>query len=149
MAPLASYFVLVFAITWGIGAVCLFAPGVAKSIAPGPALTNPLFYLAVYAPTITSLILTAIFGGGIGLRKLLARLIPWRARVRWYLVVLAGFPVAGLLAGRVAGLFGAAQGHVPNWALFYYSLIPALVVDPGTGAVLVAQITRVSQAKCN
>ncbi|MGO9096558.1 MAG: CPBP family intramembrane glutamic endopeptidase [Bryobacteraceae bacterium] len=131
IAPLVSYFVLVFTITWGVGAVCLFAPKTAKSIAPGPALTNPLFYLAVYAPTITALILTAYFGGGIGMRKLLARLIPWRAGLRWYLVVLAGFPVMGLLAGRVAGLFGAAQGHVPNWAHFYYALIPALVVDPG------------------
>ena len=31
----------------------------------------------------------------------------------------------------MAGLFGAAQGHVPNWAHFYYALIPALVIDPG------------------
>lgn len=131
MAPLVSYFVLVFTITWGVGAVCLFAPSVAKLIAPGPALTNPLFYLAVYAPTITALILTAFFGGGIGMRKLLARFIPWRAGLRWYLVVLAGFPAMGLLAGRLAGLFGAAQGHVPNWAHFCYALIPALVVDPG------------------
>jgi len=81
--------------------------------------------------TIAALILTAYFGGGIGLRKLLARLIPWRAGLRWYLAILVGFPLVGLLAGRVAGLFGAAQGHVPNWAHFYYALIPALVIDPG------------------
>jgi|WetSurMetagenome_2_1015567.scaffolds.fasta_scaffold208301_2 uncharacterized protein len=129
--PLLSYFVLVFAITWGVGAVCLFAPTVVKSIAPGPALTNPLFYIAVYAPSITSLILTAFFGGAVELRRLAARFIPWRAGVRWYLFVLAGFPVVGLLAGQVAGVFGATQGHVPDWAQYFYALIPALAVDPG------------------
>ena len=129
--PLVSYFVLVFTITWGIGAFCLFSPGVAKALGRGRALTNPLFYIAVYAPTLTSLILTPFFDGAAGLRKLLARFIPWRAGLRWYLVVLAGYPLVGLLAGRIAGLWGAVQGHVPNWGHFYYALIPALVVDPG------------------
>jgi membrane protease YdiL (CAAX protease family) len=131
IGPLLSYFALVFAVTWGIGAVCLLAPAVSKAFAHGPALTNPLFYVAVYAPTMTALILTAFFGGTAGLRKLLARFIPWRAGVRWYLVVLAGYPVAGLLAGQVAGLFGAAQGRLPNWGHFFYALIPALAIDPG------------------
>lgn len=130
--PLLTYFALVFTITWGIGAVCLFAPGVLpKTLLHGPATANPLFYIAVYVPTATSLALTAIFDGAAGLRKLLARLIPWRAGVHWYLIVLVGYPVFELIAGQVAGLFGAAQGHIPNWGHFYYALIPALATDPG------------------
>jgi len=82
-------------------------------------------------PTVTSLILTACFDGGAGLRRLLERFIPWRVGVPWYLLILIGYPAVGLLAGRVTGLFGAAQGHVPNWRHFYYALIPALALDPG------------------
>ena len=128
---LLSYFALVFTITWGIGGVCLLAPAIVKPLARGPALTNPLFYLAVYAPTTASLVLTALFGGTAGLRKLLGRLLPWRVGVQWYLGVLLGYPLVGLLAGRAAGLFGVAQGHIPNWGHFLWALIPALVVDPG------------------
>ena len=97
----------------------------------GQLLTHPLFYLAVYAPTTASLVLTALFGGTAGLRKLLGRLLPWRAGVQWYLVVLLGYPLVGLLAGRAAGLFGVAQGQIPDWGHFLWALMQALVVDPG------------------
>jgi membrane protease YdiL (CAAX protease family) len=130
--PLLSYFVMVFAITWGIAALSLFGHGLLpKAITHGPAMANPLFYLAVYAPAFSSLLLTAIFDGVAGLRKLAARFIPWRVGFQWYLLILVGYPVALLIAGRIAGLFGASQGHLPNWGQFYYALIPALAADPG------------------
>jgi hypothetical protein len=129
--PLLVFFALVFLITWGIGAIALFVPAVGRAFASSSALTNPLFYAAVYAPTVSSLALTALLGGSAGLRQLLGRLLPWRAGLEWYLIVLAGYPLAGLLAGRAAGLFGAPQGSMPNWAHFYAALLPALVVDPG------------------
>ena len=129
--PLVVYFALVFSITWGIGGIVLSAPAVGRAFGSSAGLTNPLFYVAVYAPTVSSLALTTLVGGGAALRQLLGRLLPWRAGIQWYLIVLAGYPVAGLLAGQAAGLFGAAQGSMPNWAHFYGALVPALVVDPG------------------
>jgi len=129
--PLVAYFALVFSITWGIGGIVLSAPAVGKAFGGSAASTNPVFYVAVYAPTVSSLALTALLGGATALRQLLERLLPWRAGIEWYLIVLAGYPVAGLLAGQAAGLFGAAQGSMPNWAQFYAALLPALLVDPG------------------
>lgn len=128
---LLVYFVLVFAITWGIGGIGLLAPHALRRLSGSSALMNPLFYAAVYAPSVSSVLLTALSGGGPALRELFKRLLPWRAGVAWYLMVLAGYPVAGLLAGQAAGLFGEAQGRMPNWAHFYAALLPALVVDPG------------------
>ena len=129
--PLLVYFALVFSTTWGMGGIFLFAPAVGRAFGSSSALMNPLFYAAVYAPTVSSLALTALLGGGAGLRQLLGRLLPWRAGIECYVIVLAGYPLAGLLAGQAAGLFGAAQGSMPNWAHFYGALLPALVVDPG------------------
>jgi uncharacterized protein len=129
--PLITYFTAVFSITWGIGAVSIFAPTLVKAYFPGAPLTNPLFYIAVYAPTVTSLILTVLFDGASGLRQLLARLIPWRAGLKWYVVVLAGYPAVAILAGTVGSLFDICQVQLPDWGKFYYALIPALAVDPG------------------
>jgi uncharacterized protein len=129
--PLVTYFACVFALTWGIGAAVLFAPSLVRVFISGPALTNPLFYLAVYAPTITSLILTTIEDGTSGLKRLFARLIPWRVSVLWYVVILIGFPAVGMLAGLASLPFGAWHMRMPDWGQFYYSLIPALTIDPG------------------
>ncbi len=129
--PLITFFVVVFTITWGIGAFTLLRPALVKTFFPGPALTNPLFYAAVYAPTVTSLVLTILLDGAVGLKRLLGRLIPWRAGAQWYVIVLAGYPAIALVAGLAGSPFGVRQGHVPNWWHFYSALIPALLIDPG------------------
>ena len=128
---LLLYFALAFGITWGIGGVCLFVPSIVTTFSRWPAATNPLFYAAVYAPTLSAVMVTALSGGTAGLRRLFSRLSPWRAGIGWYVLVLIGYPAAGLLAGRVAGLAGAPQGCGVNWLSLYPALVPALVVDPG------------------
>jgi uncharacterized protein len=128
---LLLYFALAFGITWGIGGVCLFVPSIVKAFSRWPAETNPLFYAAVYAPTLSAVVVTAVSGGTVGLRELLGRLSPWRAGIGWYVLVLIGYPAVGLLAGRAAGLAGAPQGCAANWPYLYPALVPALVVDPG------------------
>jgi uncharacterized protein len=129
--PLLTYFACVFTLTWGIGAAVLFAPSLLRGFLSGAALTNPLFYLAVYSPALTSLALTTVVDGTAGFKQLLARLMPWRASALWYVVILIGFPVVGVSAGLVTLPFGASHMHMPDWGRFYYSLIPALVIDPG------------------
>ncbi len=128
---LLLYFALAFGITWGIGGVCLFVPSFVTAFSRWPAATNPLFYAAVYAPTLSAGMVTAGSGGTAGLRELFSRLSPWRAGIAWYALVLIGIPAIGLVAGLAAGLAGAPQGCAANWLHLYPALVPALVVDPG------------------
>jgi membrane protease YdiL (CAAX protease family) len=128
--PVRIYFRLVFALTWGVGAVGLFAPRWIRAL-PQLTSSNPLWYVAASVPGLVGLLLTAYYDGRQGMRRLLARLIPWRVGLHWYLIVLIGFPLLGLLAGRIAGLFSASQGRASHWGQFYYQLLPTLMTDPG------------------
>jgi len=128
---LIRYFALVFTITWGVAGICLYTPAVVHLFRRWPASTNPLFYLAVYAPSVAATVLTAKYDGLPGLRVLFGRLLPSRLALRWCLIVLVAFPVVGLLAGRAAWLLGGPDVCIPHWPHFYGALVPALVIDPG------------------
>jgi membrane protease YdiL (CAAX protease family) len=94
---------------------------------------NPLFYLAVYAPSISALLVTAYVDGNAGLRDLLSRLFRWRVGVRWYLIVFLGMP-ALIVASAILGAwfsgeplrFGSEHGQ-----LAVAAVLVSLVADPG------------------
>jgi len=81
--PLASFFALAYAISWGF-----WIPLVSYYLRVRPTRI-PLSLLAVgaigaYGPTFSALILTWIESGAHGVRALLSRLLDWRFGVRWY-----------------------------------------------------------------
>jgi len=96
--PVATYFVLTFAISWG-GFVLALGPG-------GFASTNwqdeSRFAFVVAAmlagPTIAGLLVTGLVDGRAGLRELFSRLVKWRVGARWYAMALLPAPI---LAGAV------------------------------------------------
>ncbi|HEX9166427.1 MAG TPA: CPBP family intramembrane glutamic endopeptidase [Gemmatimonadales bacterium] len=126
--PLASYFVIVFAWTWGVASLMLFFPDwVTRTIGP-IRFSNPLFYLAVYAPSVTGIALAWLTGGREGLRLLFARLTHWRFGAGWWLVLLLGVPV---LAAVTAGLAGSATPVLAGFGQLPMVLPVALLLDPG------------------
>ena len=100
---LVAFFVLTFAITWGVGLLVVLFPGPLEALFGKLSVSSPLFVLAVAGPTIAATILTVARDGLAGLGALYARLLRWRFGLRWYAVVLVGIPLVGYLASRVAG----------------------------------------------
>ena len=49
--------------------------------------------VALYGPTFSALVITALGDGRAGLRELLGRLVRWRVPAQWYLVVIVGAPL--------------------------------------------------------
>jgi membrane protease YdiL (CAAX protease family) len=94
--PLASFFVLAYALTW-----LLWAPMVTAGV--------PAFSEARHIPTFaalpgvaigvtgTALFMTGVTGGRVGLRRLLQRLTCLDVGVGWYLVALLVFPLSEML----------------------------------------------------
>jgi hypothetical protein len=95
--------------------------------------SNPLFYLAVYAPSLSGLIVTACADGIPGLRDMFTRLLRWRVGLRWYLTVLLGMPALIVGSALLSGWFDGdplkfVRGH---WHLALYPMLTSLVLDPG------------------
>jgi membrane protease YdiL (CAAX protease family) len=131
--PLLAFFLLTFSITWGIGACFALFPERLVALFGEMSVANPLFLIAVFAPSLSALIVTAITDGTAGLRDLLSRLVRWRVGLRWYLTIFLGIPLLGLGAGLLdAWLAGKPLAVGPDrWDLALYPLLVSLVTDPG------------------
>jgi hypothetical protein len=95
---LIAFFALTFAITFGIGIAVLFFRSQFEAVfgALGPLLMSWPYYVAVCAPTISAVLLSALFGGFPGLKILFRGLVrPFRQP--WVLVALLTFPTGLLL----------------------------------------------------
>jgi membrane protease YdiL (CAAX protease family) len=96
--PVATYFVLTLAISWG-GFVLAIGPG---GLASTDWQAEPRFVWAIAlmlaGPTAAGLLVTGIVDGRAGLRDILLRLLKWRVNARWYAMALL---LAPLLAGAV------------------------------------------------
>lgn len=91
--PVASYFVLAFALSWS-GIVAIVGRG---PLPAPPADAERLFvwvYLAMLVgPPVAGVTMTAVVSGRSGLRDFRARFLTWRVPVRWYAIALLTAPL--------------------------------------------------------
>jgi membrane protease YdiL (CAAX protease family) len=128
--PLRLFFVLAFALTWGIGGIALLI-GLWMPESRPLATSSPLYYLAAYSVSLTGIVLTARYDGWEGLRRLGRRLLPWRSPLRWYLIVVASYAAITAIALGTAALVQPTTAAIPPWSAFLTSLVIAIVKDPG------------------
>jgi uncharacterized protein len=123
---LIAYFVLAFAIAWGIIVIVAGSKGFRADTLQLPDIML-MFLAMLLGPSLSGISLTVALEGKQGLRSLLARMGHWRLDLGWYSVVLLfpililavlillsvlvsaaftpGFAVVGLVVGLVAGFF--------------------------------------------
>jgi membrane protease YdiL (CAAX protease family) len=125
--PLRIYLWLAFGITWGVRGLGLLA----GAYRPDWALSasSRLYYVAAFGPDIAALIMVGSVEGWGGLRRLLARAIPSRAGLPWYVAVPVGFPVVTLSAAWLVAPDTLAD--LPRWDRLLPLLALTVVADPG------------------
>ncbi len=132
---LGLFYILVFALAWGIGLLFAVASAPMTRIFGPVSLWNPLVFLTVWSPTILAFAVTAVTSGRAGLRELLGRIFRWRFPLRWYLVATLGIAAVALGARFVQ----SALLHTPppplfelaRWPEFALGGLALLVLDPG------------------
>ena len=125
--PVATFFVLAFAITWVV-----WVPRAAAS--QGLLASDlPIVVGQVWSwgPAIAALLAASLTGERAALRELGARLVRWRVGRQWYLVVLVGpaafsFVVAGLYTLLLGGSWSAAAPQAFDRGVL--ALVPFFVV---------------------
>jgi membrane protease YdiL (CAAX protease family) len=135
--PLATFFAITFAITWGLATVMfVFGDALTARFGEfdyGSPFWGVLFHTAVYAPAIAAFIVIGVVKGRTGIRAYLSRIFKWRVGIRWYLFVFLGFP-AMYAAARL--LMVALGREVPGygfdvwWGWLPFALVN-LLGDPG------------------
>ena len=107
--PVASYFVLTFAISWG-GMLLLVAGR--RGATSASEQTDPVVYLAMLAgPAIAGIVFTRLVHGAVGLRELLSRVLRWQVSIGWYAVALLTAPLVAALTLGV--LLPTSSAYVP------------------------------------
>jgi uncharacterized protein len=128
--PVTTYYVLVFAISWG-GGVIVLGPGGILGSRPIAAAQLPFVYLtAIAGPSIASIVSIALVHGRAGVRDLLSRLLRWRVSVRWYAVALFTAPLLVTATLLALSLTPAIVTSSDKTGLLVSGIAAALVVPP-------------------
>jgi hypothetical protein len=128
--PLRIYLRLAFGITWGVGGLGLLAGAYQPEAASSA--SRALHYVAAFGPSLAGLIMVWWAGrveGRAGLRRLLARTVPTRFALPWYVAVIIGFPAVNLVAAWL--LAPAFLSRLPSWDRLVSLLPLTLVTDTG------------------
>ena len=109
--PVLSYYMLVFAITWGGMLIVAGPSGLFNSKTNPEELTQFIYSAALAGPSIAGVLMTGLIHGKAGLRDLLARMLRWRVDVRWYLVALLTAPI--MMAAIILALSLTSPAFLP------------------------------------
>jgi len=92
--PVPAYFAITFVISWGGILLVVGGPAMILRIIEQFDTLLPFVIMAILAgPSVSGIMLTAVFDGGKGLRKIGSRLIRWRVDIGWYAVALLAAPL--------------------------------------------------------
>jgi membrane protease YdiL (CAAX protease family) len=134
---LLEFFFLTFAITWGL-ILLFFRFRFHYLLRFGPLIFDQPFYrlywhLCVYAPAISALVVITRRHGFAGLRAYIRRMLRWRIGIKWYLIVLVGFPAFYAIDRAI---FVAVGGTAPAYPFdpWYLVILPALLSVLGNPA---------------
>lgn len=121
-----AFFLLTFAITWG-----LQLPGtlVALGALPGPVERFlPLMGLGAFGPLIAATVMVSLEDGARGRRALFGRFRLWNVGAHWYVIALSVSGALYLASRAIHGLFGGTGpwGYIPHEA----PTLVAMVVFP-------------------
>ena len=131
---LVGFFALTYGITWGLAVLLLALPGPMARLFGPMSMSSPLYYLAVYAPSLSALALTACRSGTSGVLGLLGTLRPRRASIPYYALVLLGWPVVYTVALLLQRAVTGESPPMLDSSRWYWApvvLATALIVDAG------------------
>ena len=92
--PVATYFVLAFALTWGGVLLAVGGPAAIPATSEQALRLFPIVFAAMcLGPSVAGLLMTGLVDGKAGFRELWSRLVRWRVGAGWYAVALLAAPL--------------------------------------------------------
>ena len=112
--PLLTYFVLTFALGWGV--VLLLTGGLGPMFGPDWR-SDPRFMFGLMAGpvavAVVGLVLIGLTAGRAGYRDMRARLLCWRVQARWHVVALLSAPLVTITTAMLLALLLRSPEFIP------------------------------------
>jgi uncharacterized protein len=123
--PVVSYYLLVFAISWGGILILIGGPGnIPGTREQAEKLFVPALLIMFAGPFISGILMNFLIDGSEGLRTLLSRLLRWRVEGRWYAIAVFTGPL--LVAAVLFGL-----------SLFNQEFLPGIVTTKNKAGLMI------------
>ena len=113
-----SYFVIAFAVSWAI-----WIPMALARVRVIQASAWPSQVPGLIGPIVAAFVMSAVVGGGAGVKDLVSRMGRWRVAGRWYLVALSPLAFFAIAAMAMAG---SGRGWPPLGELGKFSGLPVV-----------------------
>ncbi len=126
---LVSFLALTFCISWGPMALFMLFPDQFTALFGEISTSNPLFLLAVYAPSLSGIFLIWRRCGLKGLGSFFRRLLIWRAPMQWWVFLLLGIPLIVYAAAAIKGTINEPFSFSP-WYMLFPALVQSLLLGP-------------------
>jgi membrane protease YdiL (CAAX protease family) len=126
---LLAFLAITFGLSWLPMALYMTFPDPFTSLFGEISTSNPFFILAVYAPSISGIILVWCHYGLKGVGSFFRRLFLWRAPIQWWLFLLLGIPVIIYSAAAIIGTIGEPFRFSP-WYMLFPALLQSLLLGP-------------------
>jgi uncharacterized protein len=130
VGQLAPFFLLTFALTWGLGAALVVFPDQITAIFGELSVTNPLYLIMTWSPGLVGMLLVVTTTGLSGLRRFFGRLFDMSVPLAWWALVLFALPAlkmtCALLNGTpITGLLSLSPfGQILSMSVFMLFLGP-------------------------
>ena len=132
---LLIFFIAAFALTWLIFLPYLWDEEAATKLFGPMQLGAPVFFMAVYAPSVAGLIISAARYGLPGFTDLIKSAVRVRANIFWIAVCLFGYPGLWLVVALINAAFGGelASFDFSPWFVALPAVLLAghILTDPG------------------
>lgn len=122
--PLIFYFILTYLTTWGIAILILLFPVAIESIFGKIDVYNPLYFLAVYMPSLSALFIVLRRYGVNGCKSFLRRVIHWNRGSKQFVFLILFFASTYILMRLVSPLWNA---EIPIISYKWYMLVPMML----------------------
>jgi uncharacterized protein len=127
---LLPFFVITFALAWGILALFILLPEQMTAFFGQLSGRHPLFFLAVYAPAIAAWVIVARHAGPGGFGRYLSRALLWRCSLGWWAFLLIGIPVIFLAGSWYKGTLFTEPLPFSSWQALLAGLFFAAIKGP-------------------
>lgn len=102
-AHLVPFFVLTFALTWGLGAAFVVFSDQITALLGALSVTNPLYLVMTWSPGLVGMLLVVTVTGLSGLRRFLRRLFDTSVPFAWLAFVLLALPALKMTGALLNG----------------------------------------------